>query len=114
MSKYAPNVDFVRLNNQASTIAHEARFNSLKDRNRIEREQVGPVSYNVKNAEGIYRPHINTDYVGKFKRDYSSRLDSCTLYIKTKDVTPAPTETDNSLLQMQKDLVQARLNRMSD
>ena len=69
----------------------------MKDTNRIIREQVGPNSYNVRDFSAMYRPYDKANYAGKFKRDSSVRLESCSLYKPSRDVTPAPTDTDNAL-----------------
>ena len=54
------------------------------------------------------------NYSGKFKRDSQSRLDSCTLYKPSKDVTPAPTDTDAHYLEQRKSLIQAKMNSISE
>ena len=38
VSTYTPNKDFVSVKVRASTIAKDARFDGLKDRNKIQRE----------------------------------------------------------------------------
>lgn len=112
-SKYTPKEDFTKKKQQAQTIAMEARFDSLKDRNRIKREQVGPLSYNVKDFKAIDRPFDKQNFTGKFKRDTSERLTSCSLYKPSRDLTPAPTDTDNAYLLQHRLNVEDLLTRMS-
>jgi len=42
-----PNVDFIKAKIKQSTIGNDARFDSLRDLNKIKREQVSPVSYKI-------------------------------------------------------------------
>ena len=69
LSKYTPNMDFVKTKNKAWTITKEDRFDSLKDLNKIKREQVSPQSYKILESKHIYRPHDKMNYAGKFQRD---------------------------------------------
>jgi len=80
VSRYNPKDEFTRLKHRVSTIGQDARFDSLRDRNRIAREQVGPVSYNVKDFKSIHRPYDRFNFKGKFPRDTSERLTSSRLY----------------------------------
>jgi len=92
---------------RASTIAKDARFDGLKYRNMIEREQVSPLSYQIKVPTDIHRPADRQNYRGKIPRDRQERLTSSPLYKPSKDVTPAPTETDNTyLLEQRKNISQ--------
>lgn len=54
--------------------------------NKVNREQVSPTSYKVKD----HREMVEHKFAGKFKRDNSSRLNSCRLYLPTRDITPSP------------------------
>ena len=55
-SKYNPNKEFVSVKNRVSTISKDARFDSLKDVNKREREQVSPLSYKINTMTDIHRP----------------------------------------------------------
>lgn len=94
-------------------MSKDARFDGLKDINKIVREQVGPLSYDVPDFKAMHRPNDKTHYNGKFKRDSSVRLDSCTLYKPSRDVTPAPTDTDNAVHLYQKNFVLNKMSHMS-
>lgn len=45
VSYYKPKENFIKKKETAITIGNDARFDSLKDRNKVAREQVSPVSY---------------------------------------------------------------------
>ena len=116
-AKYTPRRDLAvpeSARSRAPTFTKATRFQSPRAR-QASNSQVSPATYSVNDYRNLsHQVNGLANRSGiRFQKDQSERLTSSRYYLPSRDVTPAPTETDRSYLDVQKSQIKSFLRRTS-